>query len=164
MAAKIDIPIQPVEKPILCSPNEAPSAYWQYDRTTGDASKIAGRRPSRYWYKTKDSAGHAAGQLTLELSEGQDDFHMVNQIREGVARWRDSNFEWLSVGHEFITRSRCRPGRRSDLSVVGTSLRRSVGAVLLHSQWLMRTATSMAMDGLYGFPADRAAVGPRVYR
>lgn len=96
MAAKTDIPIQPVEKPILCSPYEAPSVHWQYDRTTGEASKIAGRRPSRYWYKTKDGAGDAAGQLTLELSEGQDDLHMVNQIREDVARWRTGNFEGVT--------------------------------------------------------------------
>jgi Restriction endonuclease len=87
------LPIQPVEKPILCSPYEAPSVHWQYDRTTGEASKIAGRRPSRYWYKTKDDA---AGQLALELSEGQDDLHMVNQIREDVARWRASNFEGVT--------------------------------------------------------------------
>lgn len=88
-----DVPIQPVEKPILCSPYEPPSLHWQYDRTTGEASKIAGRRPSRYWYKTKDDA---QGQLTLELSEGQDDLHMVNQIREDVARWRASNFEGVT--------------------------------------------------------------------
>lgn len=96
MTAKADIPIQAVEKPILCSPYEAPSVHWQYDRTTGEASKIAGRRPSRYWYKTKDIAGDAAGQLTLELSEGQDDLHTVNQIREDVARWRASNFEGVT--------------------------------------------------------------------
>lgn len=48
---------------------------------------VAGRRPSRYWYKTKDDAKE---QSTLELSEGQDDLHMVNQYREDVARWRAS--------------------------------------------------------------------------
>lgn len=88
-----DTPIQAVEKPILCSPYEAPSVHWHYDRTTGEASKLAGRRPSRYWYKTKDDA---KGQLTLELSEGQDDLHMVNQIREDVARWRTSNYEGVT--------------------------------------------------------------------
>lgn len=93
MSTSREIPIQPVEKPILCSPYEAPSVHWQYDRTTGEASKIAGRRPSRYWYKTKDDA---VGQLALELSEGQDDLHMVNQIREDVARWRASNFEGVT--------------------------------------------------------------------
>jgi type III restriction enzyme len=91
-----DIPIQPVEKPILCSPYEEPRQHWQYDRATGQATKIAGRRPSRYWYKTKDSAGDAAGQLTLELSEGQDDLHVVNQLREDVARWRESGYEGVT--------------------------------------------------------------------
>lgn len=95
------VPIQPVEKPILCSPYEPPSVHWHYDRTTGEASKLAGRRPSRYWYKTKDDA---KGQLTLELSEGQDDLHMVNQIREDVARWRASNFEGVTpITRELLT-------------------------------------------------------------
>jgi len=86
-------PIQPVEKPILCSPYDPPSLHWQYDRTTGEATKIAGRRPSRYWYRTRDDA---RGQMTLELSEGQDDLHTVNQIREDVARWRDAKFEGVT--------------------------------------------------------------------
>lgn len=90
---RIDTPIQPVDKPILCSPYEPPSLHWHHDRTTGEATKLAGRRPSRYWYKTKDDA---KGQLTLELSEGQDDLHMVNQIREDVARWRASNYEGVT--------------------------------------------------------------------
>src|SRR5947208_12284391 len=80
-----DVPIQPVERPILCSPFTAPIVHWHYDRVTGEATKTAGRRPARYWYKTKDDV---RGQLTLELSEGQDDLHMVNQLRNDVARWR----------------------------------------------------------------------------
>lgn len=87
------VPIQPVETPILCSPYAPPALHWHYDRTTGEASKLASRRPSRYWYKTKDDA---KGQLTLELSEGQDDLVMVNQIREDVARWRDSHYEGVT--------------------------------------------------------------------
>lgn len=86
-------PIQPVERPILCSPYEASSLHWHYDRTTGEATKAAGRRPSRYWYKTKDDV---QGQLKLELIEGQDDLRMVNQIREDVARWRSSNYEGVT--------------------------------------------------------------------
>lgn len=85
-----DQPIQPVERPILCSPYEAPSLHWQYDRATGEASRMAGRRPARYWYKTKDQA---AGQLTLELAEGQDDLIRVNQLRSDVQRWRESGWE-----------------------------------------------------------------------
>ena len=83
-------PIQPVERPILCSPYEAPSLHWQYDRATGEATKMAGRRPARYWYKTKDQA---EGQLTLELAEGQDDLIIVNQLRSDVKRWHESGWE-----------------------------------------------------------------------
>lgn len=83
-----EIPIQPVERPILCIPYEAPSLHWQYDRTTGEATKMAGRRPpARYWYKTKDQG---RGQLMLELVEGQDDLVTVNQLPSDVKRWRES--------------------------------------------------------------------------
>jgi len=81
----------------LCSPYAAPSLHWEYDRATGEATKMAGRRPARYWYKTKEQV---QGQLTLELVEGQDDLVTVNQLREDVARWRDSGWE----GSEPITR------------------------------------------------------------
>lgn len=81
--------------------------HWRYDRTTGEASKAAGRRPSRYWYRTKDDA---KGQMTLELSEGQDDLHMVNQIREDVARWRESNFEGVTP----VTRELLKHWERTD--------------------------------------------------
>ncbi len=85
-----DVPVQPVERPILCSPYEAPSLHWHYDRVTGEATRMAGRRPARYWYKTKDQA---AGQLSLELAEGQDDLVTVNQLRSDVQRWRESGWE-----------------------------------------------------------------------
>lgn len=85
-----EVPIQPVDRPILCSPYEAPTLHWQYDRLTGEARKMAGRRPARYWYKTKETA---RGQGVLELVEGQDDLVTVNQLRSDVARWRESAWE-----------------------------------------------------------------------
>ena len=39
-----EIPIQPVEEPILCSPYAEPTAHWVYDLETGTPSKNAGRR------------------------------------------------------------------------------------------------------------------------
>lgn len=89
-SAPADVPIQPVERPILCPPYEPPVLHWQYDRTTGEATRMAGRRPSRYWYKAKEDI---RGQGTLELVEGQDDLVVVNQLREDVRRWHDSNWE-----------------------------------------------------------------------
>lgn len=86
-----DIPIQPVEQPIICNPYDPPAAHWQYDRLTGEASKQPFRRPARYWYKLKEQT---RGQAVLELAEGQDDLVLVNQLREDVARWRASGWEW----------------------------------------------------------------------
>ena len=43
------IPIQPVEQPILCSPYQKPDAHWIYDTFTGEAVKHPGRRDAGYW-------------------------------------------------------------------------------------------------------------------
>ena len=84
-----NIPIRAVEQPIICKPYDAPNLHWHYDRVTGEASKLAGRRPSRYWYKLKSDV---VGQGRLELSEGQDDLVMVNNLRVDVARWREGGY------------------------------------------------------------------------
>ena len=42
MAAKTDVPIQPVDKPILCHPYKEPTDYWKYDTITG----VKFRRPA----------------------------------------------------------------------------------------------------------------------
>ncbi len=41
-----DIPIQPVDRPILCSPFEEPARHWVYDTATGEATAMEGRRPA----------------------------------------------------------------------------------------------------------------------
>ena len=46
-----DIPIQPVEQPILCCPYKKPNAHWIYDTLTGEAVRQSGRRDAGYWYK-----------------------------------------------------------------------------------------------------------------
>lgn len=38
---QLQLPIQPVNEPILCSPYEEPTAHWVYDTTTGAASQNA---------------------------------------------------------------------------------------------------------------------------
>ncbi len=93
VAAPQPLPIQPVSTPILCTPYAEPTAHWQYDRETGEATQEPGRRPARYWYKTKETA---KGQLALELQEGQDDLVNVNAIRADVARWRKSQWEGVT--------------------------------------------------------------------
>jgi len=106
-AAKTPVPIQPVDQAILCGPYAPPAKHWHYSKVTGEAQVIAQRRPARYWYKTKEEA---AGQGVLELSEGEDDLVMVNQLREDVARWRDGKYD----GATDVTRQLLRAWWRED--------------------------------------------------
>ena len=84
-----EIPIQPVEQPILCSPFKEPDAHWVYDTKTGEANKHPGRREAGYWYKTQRTGSQ---QLALFQEEERDDLPLVNDLRSDVRRWRESNY------------------------------------------------------------------------
>jgi len=89
---QFDIPVQPVNKPILCKPFEEPTAHWVYDAQTGAAREEIGRRPAGYWYKTQ-RVGSAQMQLAGFAEEQRDDLPLVNLLREDVKRWRAANYE-----------------------------------------------------------------------
>ena len=87
------IPIQPVEQPIICSPYEEPDCHWDYDKTDGSAKKAPGRRPAGYWYQTKKVG--TVEQTLFEASfqeENFDDLPLINLLREDVRRWRESGY------------------------------------------------------------------------
>lgn len=84
------IPIQPVENPILCSPYKEPDQHWLYDTKTGVPSKQPGRRPASYWFKTERTGG---AQRDLFAEEERDDLPLVNALRDDVRRWRESGWE-----------------------------------------------------------------------
>ena len=86
---QLEIPIQPVEHPILCNPYEEPDAHWVYDTDTGEAVKQPGRRDAGYWYKTERTGSQ---QLQLFQEEERDDLPLVNALRADVRRWRESNY------------------------------------------------------------------------
>ena len=88
------IPIQPVEKPILCSPYQEPDQHWLYNRSTGIPSKTPGRRPASYWFKTERTG---SAQMSLLAEEERDDLPLVNALREDVRRWRASGWENASA-------------------------------------------------------------------
>jgi len=88
-----EIPVQPVEEPILCNPYEEPKDHWVYDRQTGEAKHGYSRRPAGYWYKT-EKVGSRQRQLFTE--EERDDLPLVNMLREDVGRWRDANYRGAS--------------------------------------------------------------------
>ena len=87
------LPIQPVERPILCSPYEMPDLHWLYDTKTGEPRKNPGRRDAGYWYKT-DKVGGAQTKLFVE--EERDDIELVNALRKDVNRWRESKYRGAS--------------------------------------------------------------------
>ncbi len=84
------IPIQPVENPILCSPYKEPDQHWLYDTNTGIPSKMTGRRPASYWFKSERTG---SSQMSLLAEEERDDLPLVNALREDVRRWRASGWE-----------------------------------------------------------------------
>ena len=86
------IPTQPVEHPILCSPYGEPDQHWLYDTATGIPSKVSGRRPASYWFKS-ERTGTAQQQLSFLAEEERDDLPLVNALREDVRRWRESGWE-----------------------------------------------------------------------
>ena len=103
-----DIPIQPVEQPILCSPYEKPNAHWIYDTLTGEAVRQSGRRDAGYWYKTQRTG---SAQLQMFREEEWDDLPLVNALRADVERWRETNYRNATP----VTRELLRHWAREDL-------------------------------------------------
>ena len=90
MSKEDQIPIQPVENPILCSPYKEPDQHWLYDTQTGIPSKTPDRRPASYWFKTERTG---SAQMSLLAEEERDDLPLVNALRDDVKRWRESGWE-----------------------------------------------------------------------
>ena len=88
---QLEIPIQPVEQPILCNPYEEPDAHWVYDTETGEATRQPGRRNAGYWYKTQRT-GTEQLQMRFIQEEQRDDLPLVNALRNDVRRWRTANY------------------------------------------------------------------------
>ena len=86
------IPIQPVENPILCSPYKEPDQHWLYDTITGVPTRIPGRREASYWFKT-ERTGTAQQRLGFIAEEERDDLPLVNALRADIRRWRSSGWE-----------------------------------------------------------------------
>src|ERR1700759_3644874 len=84
------IPIQPVEDPILCSPYKEPDQHWLYDTRTGIPRRMQGRREASYWFKSERTG---SAQMSLLTEEERDDLPLVNVLRDDVRRWRESGWQ-----------------------------------------------------------------------
>ena len=65
-AGQEQLPVQPVEKPIICNPYDEPQDHWIYDKESGAASHAGMRRPASYWYKTERT-----GSAQMMLSDSR---------------------------------------------------------------------------------------------
>ena len=107
-----DIPIQPVERPILCSPYQEPDQHWKYDTVTGAARREPGRRPASYWYKTERTG---SAQMSLLAQEQQDDLPLPNLLRDDVRRWREADYRGATLATRELLRHWARPERERRL-------------------------------------------------
>ena len=89
-AGQQPLPVQPVEKPILCSPTPSRPSTGSTHRS-GDATRMPGRRPASYWFKTQRVADSSSWRCLAE--EQREDLPLVNALREDVKRWRESGYE-----------------------------------------------------------------------
>src|SRR5688572_6586672 len=85
------LPIQPVDRPILCSPYEEPNEHWVYDTQSGEARREQGRRPAGFWFKDR-TTGHTT-QLTFLEEEHFIPLELVNRLRDDVGKWRANGYE-----------------------------------------------------------------------
>ena len=92
-----DIPIQPVENPILCNPSNEPTDHWVYDPLTGVPTVAGIAPPAGYWYKTERTG--TAQQISLLTEEERDDLPLVNALRDDVRRWREADYRGASQCH-----------------------------------------------------------------
>ena len=94
------LPVQPVEKPIICNPYEEPPDHWIYDKESGAASHAGKRRPASYWYKTERTG---SAQLSLLAEEERDDLPLVNLLRDDVRRLRERDYSaWPKVTRDLL--------------------------------------------------------------
>ncbi len=108
--AQTELPIQPVDKPILSSPYKEPDQHWLYNRSTGIPRKEPGRRPASYWFKS-DRTGSAQQKLAFITQEESDDLPLVNALRDDVRRWRDSGWRGASETTKTLLRHWSREDR-----------------------------------------------------
>ena len=87
------LPIQPVERPILCSPYVEPQEHWVYSTDNGAATRQPGRRPASYWFKTFRTNKKTTLTLPGMAEEEREDLPSVNALRDDVRRWRASGYE-----------------------------------------------------------------------
>ena len=103
------VPMQPVDKPIICNPYLEPTAYWVYHPETGQPRLAPGRRPAGHWYRDESTA--KGEQAVMLAEESFVPLEQVNRLRSDVKRWRESGYDGATI----TTRKLLRHWWRDDL-------------------------------------------------
>ena len=109
-----EIPIQPVDEPILCSAYTEPTKHWVYDQNTGRPSQMPGRRPAGYWVGEQGTSGEQL-ELSITREEGWSTLPIVNKLRSDVKRWRESEYRNATNVTRQLLRYWQREGRQRPL-------------------------------------------------
>ena len=109
-----EIPIQPVDEPILCSPYTEPTEHWVYNTDTGRPSRMQGRRPAGYWVETYGTSEEQL-ELSIAREEGWSTLPLVQNLRNDVKRWRESDYRNASTVTKQLLRYWQREGRQRPL-------------------------------------------------
>ena len=89
---QLEIPIQPVERPILCNPYAEPDAHWVYDTETGEANQATGQARLR-GIGTKRNIQEANNFKCASFKKSSGLIcQLVNALRDDVRRWRAANY------------------------------------------------------------------------
>ena len=70
-------PVQAVERPILCSPFEAPTEHWFYQEQE-PAKVVSGRRAASYFFTTEKGGG--TKQKGLFAEENREELLLINYL------------------------------------------------------------------------------------
>ena len=89
---QLEIPIQPVERPILCNPYEEPErplGLRHQDRRSQSSIPDGVRRATG---TKRERTGTEQLRMRFVQEEQRDDLPLVNALRADVKRWRESNY------------------------------------------------------------------------
>lgn len=109
-----EIPIQPVDEPILCSPYTEPTEHWVYDRDTGRPSQMPGRRPAGYWIGEQGTSDEQL-EFSITREEGWSTLPLVSKLRNDVKQWRERDYRNASTVTKQLLRYWQREGRQCPL-------------------------------------------------
>ena len=85
--------VQAVADPIVNSPYEEPTQFWQYSKEGEPQLITSHRREASYWFKSKRTGTE---QMELFAEEESDTLPLVNLLRKDVAKWRSSGYRGAS--------------------------------------------------------------------